>query len=330
MKKFLISFVVGLTPLVAFAFVPIQEENGFSIGAEWIYFSPTSESVTYANLVSVSVGGRSDHLQNNRMDQFYSGYRVLGSYTFCDHGCFLAARWTHLDASHHSSITAPAGSTINALFNIPLVLPLFTQAEAQTHFSYSSVDGIMGCSLLPCSCFKLIGTIGIHYVNLHSNNHFLFNEPVALLQKLEEDFWGVGPEMGLDFGADIGCHFSLFGSVTGAFLAGKPKEKFVNYTGAPLAPLTLMLQPQEESWKLVPYGDFSLGISYFYDLCDCWSCFTNTSVQLTVGYEAMVYWQGLYRLSPSSSANIFATNELHFVDRNITMHGPFVSAVFSF
>jgi len=322
MLKFLTSLILRIIPFAAFATAPLFAECAFSLGAEWIYFSPNSESVYYAILSTPNGAGSFDEVESNKLDQFYSGYRVFGSFGFCSDYTFYG-RWSHLNATHMSSITATGASSITNLFGVPATLTPFSFAEAKTEFTYSAFEALFECPLLTCSCFDLFGAAGIQYVHLCTDNHFSFGGATPLSQKLQSHFWGIGPELGLEGVGSLGCGFSLFGNLMGAFLIGQPKEKLLsNASGTPFS-----LKPRKESWRVVPYADIRLGASYLF--CFRLPCCENAMrLQLDAGYEALVYWQALRELSPSNSSNPLATGELYTFDRNTTMHGPFIALSF--
>lgn len=343
MKPFRLAILFLMIPLIAFAYTPDKAmRKGFSVGAEWIYFSPTSETTEFATQVpgpgffnqaeqQTITPPRQPKLPtttietfDNRLDKYYSGYRVFGSYSFCCCDAFLAVTWTDLQVDRKSGATA-------SNFDV-FVLDTFSLVEAQNaedkiNFRYSAVDGVFGIGILS-NCyldFTIYG--GVHYARLKSNEKTVATNPVEVgITRLNAKYWGVGPEMGLSMEGLVGCGFSLRGTATGAFIIGKSEtaESNEEFTNRIIGSGEYLDIP--DVWRVVPYGD--LRVSGVYDFCfPCSACGLsrifgcNFRGSIEAGYEALVY----------SGALIDFVNDFSFNNfRSVTMHGPFVSLAIHF
>lgn len=90
------------------------------------------------------------------------------------------------------------------------------------NIKYDTVDLTFGHHFRLASCFDVKPFIGVRGIQVHqkltSHLETLFISPLIgnntiLTDKHDrEDFWGVGPQIGLDANWLIGCNFSLYGS----------------------------------------------------------------------------------------------------------------------
>lgn len=309
------------------AFLPSNGvENGIGFGGEWIYFSPVSETVKYAELFIpiIPFPTAADNVDyiNNRLDDFYSGYRVYGSYSCCDF--LLFGRWSRLKANHSSSITAPPGTLLFNPFST-LATNFATFASDKKNFTYSSADGLVGIRL-PSPCCWLEVTIlgGAHYASIHSDDQTRFvitaapvPAPFTVTEDVKSHFWGVGPELGIVFESCFSCGLSLQCEVAGAFLIGKPRGN--NHYDQNFALTTTTNHLDWPSyWRVVPYSNIRLGLDYSFAFPNCLSnlCTNGLQGNLEIGYEGLAYYDALLDMRTVTDSRTF---------HNTVLHGPFVS-----
>jgi hypothetical protein len=335
------AFFLGaiLFPFTVFAFTPnfgINECSRFWIEGEWLYFSPTSET-SYYGIRGIASGGPfiSGERIGNRFDEFFSGYRVAAAYLLGNDQGFIGASWTHLHASHNDSNSAPAPEFIIPTLGTPGLYGTDTQtglasdATDDKEFTYHALDIVIGQPLFCWNSLNFTGFLGLHYAYLSSNEDFSYNliDPFTafIVGELRETFKGIGPEIGISFQRNLGYGLSLESTAVGAILIGQPEASTETIrTVVEGASFSVF---NEKAWRMVPYGDIRVGFNYLLNPllygCGC-SCLDAT---LKVGYEVLVYFNGLGTLTLTDFSQIGFSIDQY---RNVTMHGPFVALTISF
>lgn len=340
MRKILLALTFMIQATQTWGYVPLRSlHEPFLVGAEWIYFSPASESVSYAILASGSnptITPLNQEIIENRLDDFYSGYRVFGAYALCEQNIFIAGRYTHLSAKHSSSIEVPIPTafppteTVTFLLLGPSFSNLFGDFASDIRtFSYTAADGIVGFPCLCCPNFFFYVFAGAHYAEITTKDSFVFRLPPApgipfnelIFGNLKNKFWGVGPLIGVRGEKCLGNCFSLQGTVSGSVVIGKTTDQNINtvidFLGGTSDVSTISAKGL---YRGVPYGNVNVGANYsfFYPCCD-----HELGFILEVGYEAMVYYKALAELR---DLGLFDDTSYH----NVTMHGPYLSLTVNF
>lgn len=136
------------------------------------------------------------------------GFRIGAGYEFACSRWDVDASWSHLHAHSHSFNS----NEIDGRWNIDLdVFDIMAGYEAD-----------LG------SCFSLRPFAGLRSARINQKIHirefsniFTENELITLNESNKENFWGVGPLIGLQAGWDMGCGFSLYASASLSLLYGR-------------------------------------------------------------------------------------------------------------
>ncbi len=328
--KYSILFTLPLSTVFGSPYTPTQRCPGdFSVEAEWIYFSPNSESRYFAIENATLVAPVNGEREAVPFDNFHSGYRVAAAFTFCDNECdrYASVTWTSLKAHESRTLTRPTATLLPA--DVPPIVGFtgFTSATGSHHFSYYAVDGVVGQKIICDCCVDVDLFAGVHYAHFLTRENDVFGANAVTLVE-HNDFWGVGPEFGINAVAPVWCGFSLLGNISTAFIAGKPRST-LDVGTTTIASYNVH---NERRWRLVPYVDLRLGLNY--DFClpcgfDCLSnCFpSGFRGSIAVGYEALTYFNALGSIVATDNVLLSSTIDQY---RNVTMHGPFIAVAFSF
>lgn len=321
------------------AYTPaIRNPGDLSILGEWIFFSPNSESRTFGAFQNGPLGGPGQRFAN-RFDDFYSGYRVGAAYAFCECNRFFSFLWTSLSADNERTVTSP-GIT-NTLFpgNLPpslLALSPVGRAFQYHKFAYHSAQATFGQKVICNPCLNLDIFEGLHYAWLSSRDRFFYSNAStgsSVAVKGFNNFWGFGPEVGLHAAVPVWNKLSFTSTCSAALLAGKPDTNYIATAialGVPVAGAQALTS--ERAWRVVPFANVSVGLSYDFCLPRLWECVQRLfrrgfkgSVEL--GYEGLAYFNGLTEIR---SVDDLDSGNVLDVYRNVTMHGPYLRATISF
>jgi hypothetical protein len=133
------------------------------------------------------------------------GFRLGAGYELPGCPCDLGIFWTHLNSS------TGQGTARN---------------EHRWNLEFNVVDGLYSCGYRLSPCFVIIPFGGLKYANIEQKlrTHFVNTvNGVGTTSKasIKEDFWGIGPLVGIDGDWGIGCGFSFYGDISFALLYGK-------------------------------------------------------------------------------------------------------------
>lgn len=151
-----------------------------------------------------------------------AGFRVGAGYQFADSRCAIGAFWTHFDSNS-------SGGKHN-------------RNEHRWKINFDAVDVLYGCELDLYSCFTLtpFGGLKYAYIDQKLHTHFLSTtnrdssssssssssscsgcaSNTRSTGKIRQEFYGIGPLIGLDGDWNVGCGFSLYGNISLAILYG--------------------------------------------------------------------------------------------------------------
>ncbi len=163
----------------------------------------TTDTTTSGTVISTLNGtARDPHFR------WTPGFRIGAGYEPADCGWDFGASWTHF----HSHANANGGR-----WNIDLDV----------------VDAIAGYEYCLSPCFVLRPFAGLRGARIDQQvrvNEFIASELTTINTNNKEDFWGVGPLIGLEGDWKIGCGFSLFASGSISWLYGKFDVRLIDST----------------------------------------------------------------------------------------------------
>lgn len=313
--------------MVAYGYHNISYDKNFFAQAEWLYFSPNSESRYYYTEVTtlpVFPGNYPDGTRKaNRLDDYYSGYRLTLGYLPANAVLYGLVSWSDLKANHSTSVTNNAG--LLPVIGLPEMLDSFFGpfASLSTHFHYWALDALLGNTFYNGACFKTDIFGGLQYAKLTSKNNFRYidfpNSETGFQNEINgsevEEFWGIGPLLGCQTRVALFGGISAFAEGKGAILIGQPKNistfNFItDPITAPDASVSLNIH-NERVWRCVPVLDIELGLNYDF----CYRCLNGA---ITLGYEVLAYFDALSTLN-------FEDNAAHGVSfddhRNVYLQG---------
>ncbi len=160
--------------------------------------------------------------------------------------------------------------------------------RAHWRLRFNEVDGILGYKLQYCDCFTFRPFLGVRYARINQKLRTNLQSTITITatnassialstKRDREHFWGVGPLLGLEGDLDIGCGFSLYGTLAGNFLYGKFKSKF-NDSDIFTAAVSNCFSSAESCAVLTGF-DAGLGLRYEF----CW-------LTLQVGWEQHTFF----------------------------------------
>lgn len=261
---------------------------------------------------------------------FKAGFRVEA---LCPASCYcdnmLSVRFAHFDTHDRSSTRGDfLFDTIGFPGNgaqSPEDTTYHGVAALHQRFTYYAADATINRPLFCDYCDHLTFLFGLHttYIKFHSRSrtegtflsdgvkqsHTLFNQ--------ESKFWGLGPEVGIDYNYIIPClgrcgqiafnlnaRASLLASCTRADL-----HYITNRTG----PVGVNLKNKDPIFRLNPAYNVQIGFNYSYSFC-------NFDTIFEIGYELMWYNKSINKITGYDVA--FAGDTWDAFE-DLSLQGPF-------
>lgn len=210
------------------------------------------------------------------------GYKVGLGYLFDHDGWDLYLDFTSFKTHAHSS----ASSDIDGLFPLMgIETNGFAKAKAHWHVDFYDLNLVLGKSYFVSKYLALRPHFGLTSAWIQQHRHARFkNLPISSLKlRGKNNFWGIGPRLGVDSQFYLGRHFSLYGDIAGALLWGhfhvKEKERDIA-TGSEIYDL------HDHLHRMVATVGFSLGLSFETNFFD-----DSSHFMIKAGYEGQYWWR---------------------------------------
>lgn len=291
--------------------------KGFEVFADYLNWNVAQDQMAYAaripnlsSFISSSSGPSPTNIDFDVIEpsfKHHSGFRVGVDYDMpCSNWDFQIA-WTRLHETNKSHVSEPGGIIPPLLTLISFISsssgpsvvssssdPLPNTAKSHWHFEFDTIDLQLGNS-----CAVLCDVIMRPYVGARiatikqKQNVGYFGEtdhgiPIQPSLSRKNDFWGVGPTVGIDASLKFCSHWSLFGGFSGSLLYGKFHVKSITnlgegFDGSSSGPKSITLKNKKRH-HLRPNMDAYFGVGWDYCFCE------KFQLQLGVAYEMQYWW----------------------------------------
>ncbi|MDN3506857.1 MAG: Lpg1974 family pore-forming outer membrane protein [Simkaniaceae bacterium] len=241
-----------------------------------------------------------DYAKGKKVDQDWAwGVRLNLAYDTCYSG-ILELDWTYYRTTEKSTCK-------NAIPTWSNHITSFDRMRADTKLLLNLLDLRLGAEFFPNCYLTFHPFIALSTVWLDQD--FIIhgqNETIPLHQvKMRNDFWGIGPKIGLKTEWLLGCGFSFFGNADATLFYGDFSVR-QKATSAPLI--------KDNFWLSRAYLDFILGIQWEWIFC---------SNDYSIGFAAG--WENLF---------FFGQNQLrlggHPIKGDLTLQGLTLTGSFGF
>lgn len=305
-------------------------DGGWTLGVEWLYFLNAIDqpyvATDYVTISAANVAG-GERYPNNQ--EWHSGYRIEGVYTFCNCSNDFTIRWTQLPQFSES---LHKNGNIFQTMGFPLAnntLPV----TVSNHNSYSfySLEFLLGQRLCPCAPFLLELEGGLQYAHIWFRQDIQYNTDATLFDQAsyKSQRYGIGPEIGLSFTYPFcGC-FGFVARGYGSLLATKKESRiaYVSVLSRDSGNVTFSQRVKDGNyWFIMPYFDLRMGLSYARAVNPCGCCM---QLCLEAGYEMMDYFKGIDTtlfVNSSPGRNVGSWSQYS----SFMQHGPYVRLAASF
>lgn len=303
-----------------------EPANQWSVFADYLYFKPSVDD-TYFVIDSQATSTFPEGKRVNNDFDFHSGYRVGGTYSFCDCNRELLFSYSHLGFKQDETVTGSfLWGTVGRADFATNFENYSGSAKSELDYLYQRYDLLYSQQIYNCCKLDVNVQFGLEAADLKLNEDYTFiNGATTGLVKQHSKAWGIGPQLGFGLGYDLyeGSECDcLPGTLrlnvlsTGSLLAADSKAKaFSSLTG-----VTNLNVKDDNTWRVIPALHARVGLDYGFNF----SCF---DFSLEVGYEFSSYIRGLTRIGfPDDVADGLSYSNYY----NFDMQGLYVSGSFRF
>ena len=225
-------------------------DQGFSIEAEFLWWRANLDNLEYA----IKASGDIDFINNTfRLGgdyklpdfKFDPGVRVSAGYDFGEKNWDVFLRWTYHYTDPTGSTSRPENSSEIILLalkefyganNSQIEVP-FDSGHAKWKNQFNVLDLEMGYDYFFSNRFSIRPNFGlkaawidmdydINFRNANIGTNFFQPIYIDVQLRKKSDYWGVGPEVGIDGNLHMGWGFSLYSRVSGALMYGAYKVRY--------------------------------------------------------------------------------------------------------
>lgn len=302
--------------------------HGSELRAELLYLKPNVDDThfvltSFDNTFKGSVTPKGKRHQNRTA--FSPGFTVGGSYTICPETSFLDLCGTFFNAHSSHSVSGDFLYDTNGFPGFGAQgSPLYKGAtRSRNSYQFYAGDFTYNRILMCCLPDKLMFIVGLHGAYIQFKEHttslgtFTNNDGVNPLSNhlhRNSQFFGIGPEVGLDYRyllPKLSClcgTWDLRVKAVGALLCGNTRSD-LRYVTLRTGPGGVGVR-NGDVWRIISSANAHLGINYTLD---------RMTVQL--GYEFMWYSPCVNQIT---GLDVFFAGDMIDVFNSFSLHGPYL------
>ncbi len=313
-----IAFISLLFCLVCFG--KLSGEENYWARADFLYWKAHEKSFVLTNKTS-PVFTTDDYTQTKVLTPHFDwdpGVRLGVGYHSCDDCWDTAFYWTH----YHASLNQKQHTDNNDLTNVNDQLGMFpiwslsddiiagdyaSDARLQGKLSLDLYDLNFGCNFYCMECLQIQPYVGLRGAYIRQSAHVKYSGGIFLigiidggvqlngtdLIHLTNNFWGVGPRVGVAPEWYLGQGFSIYGDAAISGLLGKfnvqQKETFLE---------NVRSHHKKNFTRFRYVADFSIGLEWNCCLCDIYDLCLRLGYEYHFFYHQLELKQDAFHLVP--------------------------------
>lgn len=267
----------------------------WTVTGEYLCLKPSIDDTYYVISSPVTTTFPNGTRENNDF-KFHPGFRVGGTYTFCDCNCKRDLGFYYSRLGFNQSETTSGEFLWATVGRADLTSAFENYAGSATSsydYRYQRFDALYGQEIYNCCGIDLALQFGLEAAELRLNEGHVYETTQTLGTTSEHSkTWGIGPQLGMALGYDL---FSGSECIPGTFsfnvlsstsiLAGHSETSASNV----LAGATILDVSDSKTWRVIPAFHLRFGVDYDFD-------FSCVDASVGVGYQFSTYLRGLTRV----------------------------------
>lgn len=268
-------------------------------------------------------------------DHWAWGINAMADYMTAHDGFDVKLFNSYFDTSSSRSVTAGFGGTVVPLRAVPGITGDSTffdncnEAKSNLKVGYDLLGLELGRSYYVSQYLSVRPSYGLltSWTWLENKIAYSGGSDLATVGSVyvedKSNWWGIGPEVGLESVFGIGKGFSFFGETKGALMYGRMKiEHEENYSNV----ADDNLEISAYGHRIVPYVQAIIGVSYDYTTDD-----HKNHIKLRAGYNTQFFFSANQMLRPSTQSSSTSSQEYFYRENNnLQVQGLILDASWSF
>lgn len=279
------------TSLILFVSLPFPsvagEFSGFADTLLWYISEETSS--TWASEIKVDIPNKLIFAPKGISYVWHGGFRAGFDYQHDNKYWNTTVYWTHYKTNANSNARLGLQLLLPEFFSGFLSGDKFFGGDTQWRFTMNTFDFEMSSDFKITKRILLRPILGI---KAGSIRHQMKTNWDALLyistEKVNHDYFGIGPSIGIQGRWELGAGFNLFGKLNTAYMYGRWDTDDLYQRPAASGSATTITTKMNNS----QFGTFTLDTK----IGIAWSKFKNPHFSIQLAYE-MQYWDNQLRLS---------------------------------
>jgi hypothetical protein len=321
----------------------------FEFFGQWLFLQPNGSNIYYAAEAfpfntSIAVPAVSPNWKIFEIDpDYHSGFEVGLNWLLPKSDMNIELNWERLhaqdkDSMHVTPLSYATGNMVGPIYDIGPNSAAYTQAKGKAIFHFDEANLFVGKSICFVKNLRMRLHLGASFAKIkqkitsqYANDSAQTNRNIATVS----NFWGVGPQLGLDLDFRIVRNFYFTGNSNASLYMGRLRNHTTFKSNTPALAAIDVAEPNVQHTKvpnrsqLVPGFEERLGFAY-------WHFFKHCEVNLGVGYVFQIYLNAVQSVDmltqalPNFAPGTFPTMGVFAVTFNRTLSnfiltGPYVS-----
>jgi hypothetical protein len=211
------------------------------------------------------------------------GFKVGAGYDMEHDGWDIFFNFTYYTT--RADTTKHTGEKDDLITILGLSDTLASEAKARWHVHFYDLDATIGRNFFVSKSLALHPSVGITSAWISQKSHVDYTLPSShLIAKSRNDFWGIGPRLGLNTRFYLGKNFSVYGDAAAALLWGDFTIKETEFEAVPF--IAFDSTKGKDLHRIAPTLGFCLGLAYetnFYQ--------DRYHILIKLGYETQYWWR---------------------------------------
>ena len=314
----------------------IQDGYGITISGSAMYWQPKENGLDFVIKNDGAVGVNNNGQVKQIPFDWSWGGKVELDYQV-PKKMDIGLSWTYLSSHGKTTVSATLPETLFSTWSIPTgssISPVAREQLARAHanLKLNLIDLGIGTTFSPRPFLDITPFIDLSSAWIHQHFHLILSGGPGLNGSttlddsihLKNNFWGIGPKIGLNTLWNLGYGFGICGNFNGSLLYGLfeiSQSERTTFIG--LSPATNYLDISQNTFHLATFNlDFFLGLRWDHMFCN-----NRYHLLLEAGWENLLFFNQnqLMRFPSQVNAGLNSSQK-----GDLSMQGGTVRAAFTF
>jgi hypothetical protein len=233
---------------------------------------------------------------------YHFGFDICLGFSNHENCVSFFTNWQHFKSCSSAAVSVGSNNMVGPFFEIGPDATPYNKALGNVQFKFNELNVNLGQYVEFGECLKTIIFVGVGMTSIKQKVNSLYSNSNGTIVRriiVPSNFFGAGPQLGIDFSYDLIGNFYLAGKGLCSLLSGKLKNHTFYLALAPELEAIGVTPPNKQQTcvnkrtAVVPAFEQKIGVGY--SCCD--ECF---SVYLEAGFQSQIYISALQSIDMGS------------------------------